>query len=243
MHACDCACECTRVRANAFSSLQTVVSPLCWVTQTSVCFMDVQWKCRPRLKPGAKLCWEFRDSAGFSGFQFITFFLLFSGQMKLKNVIHQIQNETFFLIFSNTDCSTESHSKGSILKMGYDLSGLQLPHKEEALRQTSACLCCGPLLWFWSCLRLLLQWGCGGGHPDASFCSDAVKRDSVLDRLADPFHPRLQQTPRRQNQRDPGWDLLSNGHPGSGVIPTALQWVECFIFLLYVLGPKCFYHH
>lgn len=60
------------------------------------------------------------------------------------------------------------------------------------------------------------QGDCGGGHPHPPVCPHPVRWDSLLDRLADPLHPRLQQTHRRQEEGDPQWNLLPHGHPSAG---------------------------
>lgn len=61
----------------------------------------------------------------------------------------------------------------------------------------------------------LLQAEGGGGQPHAPLCPDALWGHALLDGLADPLYPRLQQVDRGEEEGDPQCSVLTHGHSGA----------------------------
>lgn len=78
-------------------------------------------------------------------------------------------------------------------------------------------------LFTYICWRL--QGGRCGGFSHPPIRPYSLWRDALLDRLADPIHPRLWQTHWREAERNSQWHLLADGHPGAGPRAAAQQWV------------------
>lgn len=61
----------------------------------------------------------------------------------------------------------------------------------------------------------LLQAEGGGGQPHSPLCPDTLWGHTLLDRLADPFYPRLQQVDRGEEEGDPQCSVFTHGHSGA----------------------------
>ncbi len=70
-----------------------------------------------------------------------------------------------------------------------------------------------------------LQGGRCGGFPHSPIRPHSSWKDALLDRLADPIHPRLQQIYWRETERNSQRHLFADGHPGAGPRAAAQQWV------------------
>lgn len=79
--------------------------------------------------------------------------------------------------------------------------------------------------WLFTYICWCLQGGRRGGFSHPPIRPYSLWRDALLDRLADPIHPRLWQTHRREAERNSQWHLLADGHPGAGPRAAAKQWV------------------
>lgn len=64
-------------------------------------------------------------------------------------------------------------------------------------------------------LSCLLQAEGGGGQPHSPLCPDTLGGHALLDGLADPLYPCLQQVDRREEEGDPQCPLLAHGHSGA----------------------------